>query len=99
MRKLFVVFVAGVGLLLGCATTSAQQTSSQNQELEGEEEETVAEAEAQRPRTKLVCETQNVTGSHIPQKICRHVRDAEAEREAAQEYLRTAPDVNTRLGQ
>jgi hypothetical protein len=104
MRKLFIVFAAGAGLLLGCATTSAQQTSAQqtsqqDQELEGEEEETVAQAEAQPPRTKLVCETQRVTGSHIPQKICRPVRDVAAEREAAQESFRNAPELNQRLGQ
>jgi hypothetical protein len=78
--------VAMMGLILGCATASPQKTPA-------------AAADAkQAPDTTLICEDVSMTGSHLPQKVCRTLRQVKQEREAAQKAVREAGQVKPTTG-
>jgi uncharacterized lipoprotein YajG len=115
------VWLAGVGLIFGCATSSPstqtrspEASSAQAQAVaadSGEQSDaTAAESGTQEATASgatvatvdkdktLVCEDQQVTGSRIPKKVCRTLRQIEQEREAAQKSVRESERVNRRLG-
>jgi hypothetical protein len=78
---------AGVGLFLGCATASPppQPTSAaQSTQKDG----AAAATAKQDPDQTLICESETVTGTRIPKKVCRTQRQVDAEREAAEKAVR-----------
>jgi len=88
-----------MGLAVGCATTAPpQQAPSATAQSQQEDKAAVTEAKKDPDRT-LVCESVPVTGSHIPRKVCRTLRQVEQEREAAQKALREADRVNREFNQ
>jgi hypothetical protein len=88
-----------MGLVVGCATaTPPQQTP--NATAQGQQADKAAVEGAKKdPDRTLVCESVPVTGSHIPRKVCRTLRQIEQEREAAQKALRDAEKVNREFNQ
>jgi hypothetical protein len=92
--------VMWMGLMLGCATAAPQQQSSDaTAQQTSQQEQKVAAADAKKnPDTTLICESVAVTGSHIPRKVCRTVRQVEKEREDAQKAVQNADKVNRDWG-
>jgi hypothetical protein len=98
LKKTIFVCAAGLGLMVGCATPSAQQRMARSQAVEAEvaaqaEAETETETEemavaGQRPGDKLICENAPPAGSRFPRTVCRTARDLEQERDTAQRFLR-----------
>jgi hypothetical protein len=87
-----------MGLVLGCATATPPQqapgaTAQSAQSAQKEEKVAAADSEQDPDRT-LICESIPVTGSHIPRKKCRTLRQVEQEREQAQKALQDADKVN-----
>jgi hypothetical protein len=78
--------VAMMGLILGCATASPQKTPA------------AAAAAKQDPDNALICEESSMTGSHLPQRVCRTLRQVKQEREAAQKAVREAGQVKPSTG-
>lgn len=106
MRLGWVVVTAWV---LGCATASpSTQTASTAQppaSTTAQAASTSADKGAgtlasakQDPEKTLVCEEQALTGSRIPKKTCRTLRQHQAEREAAQKLIRDAEKINREMG-
>jgi type IV pilus biogenesis protein CpaD/CtpE len=89
--------VAMMGLLLGCATASPQQTPAAKAQGSQRSEAAVADAKKD-PDHTLVCEDVSMTGSHLPQRVCRTLRQVNQEREAAQKAVREAGQVNPQQG-
>jgi hypothetical protein len=85
--------VAMMGLFLGCATASPQQTPSATAQGTQKSEAAAADAK-QDPEDALICEEVPMTGSHIPRKICRTARQIKKEREQAQKAVREADRGN-----
>jgi hypothetical protein len=93
-----------MGLLLGCATaappqqapsTAAPSTAAPSTQ----KDEKVAAADAKKDKdSTLVCESVSVTGSRIPKKVCRTVRQIEQEREQAEKAIRDADKINRDWG-
>jgi hypothetical protein len=97
-RMIFGV-VMMMGLAVGCATSAPSQQAS-NATAQGQQADKTAVADAKKdPDKTLVCESVPVTGSHIPRKVCRTLRQMEQEREAAQKALREAEKVNREFNQ
>jgi hypothetical protein len=91
--------VVMMGLGVGCATaTPPQQAPSATAQSQQADKTAVADAKKDPDRT-LICESVPVTGSHIPRKVCRTVRQVEQEREAAQKAVRDAEKVNREFNQ
>gem|GEM_PF-2443639 len=89
-----------MGLFLGCATaappqqapsTAGQSTAAQS--TQKEEKAPVADAKKEKD-SELVCESIAVTGSRIPKKVCRTVRQIEQEREQAEKAIRDSDKIN-----
>jgi hypothetical protein len=86
--------VVMMGLGVGCATaTPSQQAPNATAQSQQGDKTAVADAKKDPDRT-LICESVPITGSHIPRKICRTLRQVEQEREAAQKAFRDAEKVN-----
>ena len=88
-----------MGLMLGCASAPQPQPAlapTTTQSAQGAQTgEKVADASAkQDPDRTLICESVPVTGSHIPRKTCRTLRQVEKEREQAQKSIQDADKVN-----
>jgi hypothetical protein len=84
---------AAVGLLFGCATASPppQSTSAAPaaQSAQSTQKDGTAVAAAKTdPDKTLICESETVTGTRIPKKVCRTQRQVDAEREAAEKAVR-----------
>jgi hypothetical protein len=85
----------GVGLFLGCATASpppqnatATATSTQSVQSDSSAKKDGAAVATKDDPNKLVCESETLTGTRIPKKICRSQRQIDAEREAAEKAVR-----------
>jgi hypothetical protein len=88
-----------MGLILGCATAAPPQQSPGTAAAQSQQAEKTAVADAKKdPDTTLICEDVPMTGSHIPRKVCRTLRQVESEREQAQKAVRDADKINRRLG-
>jgi hypothetical protein len=99
MKRMIFGAVVMMGLGMGCATaTPAQQAPSATAQGQQADKGAVADAKKDPDRT-LICESVPVTGSHIPRKVCRTVRQVEQEREAAQKAVRDAEKVNREFNQ
>jgi hypothetical protein len=91
-----------MGLVVGCATAAPpQQAPSATAQSQQAEKTAVADAKDAKkdPDKTLICESVPVTGSHIPRKVCRTVRQVEEEREAAQKAIRDAEKINREFNQ
>ena len=88
-----------LGLMLGCATGAPSQQAPDSTAQSAQKEEKVAAAGTkQDPDRTLVCESVPVTGSHIPRKTCRTLRQVEQERERAQKSIQDSDKVNRDWG-
>jgi hypothetical protein len=98
-------WVAAVGLILGCATASpppqnasAAAPSTQTQAVAadsgGQKAAGSGTAVAKNDKDKLVCTSEQVTGSRIPKRVCRTQEQIDRERESAQKALRESERVN-----
>jgi hypothetical protein len=98
----------GLGLTLGCATSSAhgRDESATGAELrEGATADTDSATadgtdKAKQDPNSLVCQSVRVTGSHLPKRVCRTVAQIEQEREAARKAAERAQQqggINTGL--
>jgi hypothetical protein len=88
-----------MGVMLGCATAAPPQQAPGATAQSVQKEEKVAAADAkQDPDKTLICESVPVTGSHIPRKTCRTLRQVEKEREQAQKAIQDADKVNRDWG-
>jgi hypothetical protein len=97
MKKTIFVCAAGLGLLLGCATPSAQHAArspattrsqvSAPEETDAETTELAAAAD-QTDGEKVICESGPTTGSRLPRVVCRTPLQIEQEREASERWLR-----------
>ena len=88
-----------MGLMLGCATAAPpQQAASTTAQSSLKEEKLEAANAKQDPDRTLICESIPVTGSHIPRKKCRTLRQVEQEREQAQKSMENADKVNRDWG-
>jgi hypothetical protein len=86
-----------LGLILGCATASPPQQAP-GATAQGVQQDKAAVAQKD-PDNTLICEEVPMTGSHIPQRVCRTKRQIKQEREQAQKALESPEKVNRRLGQ
>jgi len=95
LKKTIFVCAAGLGLMVGCATPSAQQRMARSQAVEVE---AASEAEADSEGTDvavaarsrgdtLICENEPPAGSRLPRTVCRTARDLETERANSQRFL------------
>lgn len=88
-----------MGLMLGCATAAPPPQAPGTTAQSAQKEEKAAAADAkQDPDRTLICESVAVTGSHIPRKTCRTLRQVEKEREQAQKSVQEADKVNRDWG-
>jgi hypothetical protein len=84
-----------MGLMLGCASGPQPQRASATTPQSAQTGEKVAAADTQKdPDRTLICESVPVTGSHIPRKTCRTLRQVEKEREQAQKAIQDTDKVN-----
>ncbi len=95
MSKTSCVGVAMMGLLLGCATAAPPPAPTGSAQA-AQQDKAAAPADAD---NELVCEEVPITGSHLPQRVCRTRRQIQREREAAQKALQNPEKVNRRLGE
>ena len=87
-----------IGLVLGCATAAPPQQSS-GATAQGQQADKTQVAEVKKdPDSTLICEEVPVTGSHIPRKICRTLRQVQQERDQAEKAVRDADKVNREFG-
>lgn len=77
----------GVGLFLGCATASPPPQSTSADPAAQKDGAAVAAAK-QDPDKTLICESETVTGTRIPKKICRTQQQMDSDREAAEKAVR-----------
>lgn len=96
----------GVGLVLGCATAPSPQKEpaakapAQSASVQSTSKDAVASAEDTRdPDKTLVCEDVKITGSRIPKRICRTLRQVNEERARAQQSVIDRPKVNPEMSQ
>lgn len=94
MKMMKLVLCIGAGLFLGCATTlpspqGAQNTSTAQAPLKQDGAQ-VASAKKKAPREGLICESYQVTGSHIRKEICRTKEQMQRDREQAERLMREA---------
>lgn len=102
MKRMTFGGVVMMGLVMGCATAAPPQqapSSAVQSQQAGETAAADAKGAKQDPDRTLICESVPVTGSHIPRKICRTLRQVEQEREAAQKAIRDAEKVNRDFNQ
>jgi len=88
-----------MGLMVGCASAPQPQrapapTTTQSAEGAQTGEKVAAAGSKQDPDRTLICESTPVTGSHIPRKTCRTLRQVEKEREQAQKSVQDADKIN-----
>jgi len=99
VKRMTLSVVLMMGLGVGCATATPPQQAP-NATAQGQQADKTAVADAKKdPDRTLICESVPVTGSHIPRKICRTLRQVEQEREAAQKAIRDADKVNREFNQ
>jgi hypothetical protein len=94
VKKTSCVGVAMIGLLLGCATAAPPPAPTGSAQAAQQDKTAAAD-----PDNELVCEEVPITGSHLPQRVCRTRRQIQREREAAQKALQNPEKVNRRLGE
>ena len=99
MKRLTLSVMVMMGLGVGCATTTPPQQAPNATAQSQQADKAAAEGAKKDPDSTLVCESVPVTGSHIPRKVCRTLRQVEQEREAAQKALREAEKVNRRFNE
>jgi hypothetical protein len=86
-----------LGLVLGCATAAPPQQAPAA--AQGGQQQDKAAVAKQDPDHTLICEDAPMTGSHIPQRICRTQRQIKQDREKAQQAVDSRENINTRLAQ
>ncbi len=90
--------VVMLGLVLGCATAAPQQQAPAATAQGAPQQDKAAVAKQDSDRT-LICEEVPMTGSHIPQRICRTQRQIKQDREKAQNAVDSRENINTRMAQ
>lgn len=99
VKRMILGVVVIMGLGVGCATAAPpQQAPNSTAQSQQADKTAVADTKKDLDRT-LICESTPVTGSHIPRKVCRTLRQVEQEREAAQKAIREAEKVNRDFNQ
>lgn len=85
----------GIGLFLGCATssptpTTTSQSAQSVQSAPGTQQQDGTKVAAAKKNKKegLVCETYKVTGSHLRKEVCRTKEQMERDREQAEKLIR-----------
>lgn len=99
MKRMIFGVVVMMGLGVGCATAAPPQQAPNATAQSQQADKTAVEGAKKDPDHTLVCESVPVTGSHIPRKVCRTLRQIEQEREAAQKALRETEKVNREFNQ
>ena len=96
MKRMKLGGVAVLGLMLGCATAAPPPQAPKTQ-AQGVQQDKAAVAK-QDPDNTLICEEVPMTGSHIPQRICRTRRQIKQARELAQKVVEHPESNTSRLG-
>jgi hypothetical protein len=78
----------GVGLFLGCATASPPPESTATKAQSTQKDSTATATAKKDPDKTLVCDSETVTGTRIPKKICRTQTQMDSDREAAEKTIR-----------
>lgn len=90
MKQIAATAVIALGLLAGCAAPATSSKPAATAASSKDSPTATEQALGQRDPDTLVCEIRRVTGSNIPQRVCRTLRQIENERIAAQDDLRRA---------
>lgn len=97
MKRTRFAGLAVMGFILGCATGSPSQQAPEAS-AQGAQKDKAAVAQASKdPNNELVCEEVEVTGSHIPRRICRTRKQVDQEREQAQKALQRPKSGEDRM--
>ena len=82
------VTVLGLALVVGSSLACAHQGGAAATAQGPAPTEATQEAKNEGNPDDLICEVTHVTGSNIPERVCRTRRQIEAEREDAQRFVR-----------
>jgi hypothetical protein len=96
-------FVGAVGLMAcaGSSKTAKSQPAASAETKSGAPASAEAKAAADQEKkdeSQLICVYERPTGSNIPEKVCRMREQIDADREAAQRQIHSAPSVQTIKG-